>query len=239
MFKTRKILSVALSLAIMMNIFAIGSAATLGDGDALTAVVHLEVGTMNGTVFTPLPAGKALHTDDIITVRICPQTDFLCGATRYAVMFSNDYFSIVGTGKNAFVPNTANSFYANAASGWAGATTVPSTAWPASLVSQYAQYKAVCVSNLADVTSNNGGYPDYLPGDWLFRFNLKVKSDIPAGSGAKVWMDGSWFQTPADTAAAGYFAKVEPGLVYDDILGITALAIQPKVIQSAIILNSR
>ena len=68
MRKLKKLLGIALVLSIAFNALAIGVSATIGDGDALTAVVHLEVGTMSGSVFTPLPAGTALKTNDVITV---------------------------------------------------------------------------------------------------------------------------------------------------------------------------
>jgi len=174
--------------------------------DKISADINLEVGTMSGSVFTPLSSGTVLKANDIITVRICPKTDFLCGSSRYVVMFSSDYLQIVGSGKDAFTPNNDNTFYKTVSSGYSGASAVPAAAWPESLKGQFSTYTAVAVSNLSDSNSSNGGHPGYLPGTWLFRFNLKVKQDI-AGSGARIWMDDRWFERPSYTTGAAYFVK--------------------------------
>lgn len=190
-----------LSIILITPSFAVSTA-----DDKISADINLEVGTMSGSTFTPLPSGTILKANDVITVRISPKTDFLCGASRYIVMFSSAYLQIVGTGKEAFTPNTANTFYQEVASGYSGATAVPKPAWPDSLKDQFSTYTAVAVSNLSDSNSNNGGHPDYLPGTWLFRFNLKVTKDI-TGSGARIWMDDSWFERPSYTTGAAYFVK--------------------------------
>jgi hypothetical protein len=217
----KKLLSVFLVFAttatIVFSTLAVDASAVLGDGSQLSVKIELEAGTMSGSVFTKLPAGKILHKDDIITVRISPESDFLCGATRYVVMYNNAYFQITTAGKNAFTPNTANTFYASVADGWAGATGVPAdpiggipqSAWPPEMVTAgiYAAYDAVCVNNGANSNAPNGGFPGYLPGEWLFSFNLKVLKDITAGTDARIWMDSRFLKTPDYTSGAMYFSK--------------------------------
>jgi len=213
MKKVRKLLGIALVLAIVLNALAIGASAVLGDGNQLSANLTLQVGKLSGTTFTPLTASDTLKANDVITVRICPQTDFLVGSSYYVAMFDKTYFKVVGANKAAFTANTANTFYDQTADGYAGSTNIPSTSWPASFgaTENYNVYTAIKVGNLADSNSNNGGYPNLIPGDWLFQFKLTVQKDIPAGTNARIWMDSRWFRSPSNTTVDGYFAKCNDG----------------------------
>ena len=206
-------------LAFMMALFvllaapSIAASASIGDGSKLSVDIKLQVGKLNGNTFTPLNAEETLKTDDVITVRICPQSDFLCGATEYVVMFDKLYFSIQGENKLAFTPNTENTFYAKTASGYSGSTVIPNARWPAafSAAENYTVYKVVKVGNQADSNSSNGGYPNLLPGTWLFQFNLTVLKDINDNANARIFMDKRWIRSPAGTTVDGYFAKCLAG----------------------------
>ena len=207
MSKSKKLLGVLLASVLIFNTIAIGASAVLNDGNMLSADINLEIGTVSGSVFTPLETGTALHAGDVITVRICPTSDFYCGVSRYVVMFSSAYLSIEGTGKDAFIPNMANAFYTAVALDYGAATTIPATAWPTSMLSLFDTYTAVAVNNTANSYSGNGGYPDFLPGDWFFSFELTVTQDITPLSGARIWMDNQWFRNPSNPTGAAYFAK--------------------------------
>ena len=213
----KKILSSFLTLTMVLSVLIfspVKASAALNDGDKLSVDINLQVGKYNSStkVFTPLNTGETLKTDDVITVRICPQSDFLCGATEYVVMFDKLYFSIQGANKLAFTPNTENTFYAQTAAGYAGATQniaggimysgLPTSVWPASFGSteNYSIYTAIKVGNQADSNSANGGYPNLLPGTWLFQFNLKVLKDINAGANARIWMDNRWLTVISQSA---------------------------------------
>src|SRR5665647_366799 len=108
MKNTKKIVTFLLVSLLAFNVFLISASAYTEPVTMLAADINLEVGRYSGSVFTPLTSGEALHTNDIITVRIAPTSDFLCGTTRYPVMFTKNYFQIVGSGTTAFTPNTAN-----------------------------------------------------------------------------------------------------------------------------------
>jgi hypothetical protein len=213
MSKPKKLLGLLLALTLVLNTLAIGVSAELGDGNQLSANLTLQVGKLSGTTFTPLTANDTLKVNDVITVRICPQTDFLVGSSYYVVMFDKTYFKVVGANKAAFTANTANTFYDQTADGYAGSTNIPSTSWPASFgaTENYNVYTAIKVGNLADSNSNNGGYPSLIPGDWLFLFKLTVQKDIPAGTCARIWMDSRWFRSPGNPSADAYFAKCNDG----------------------------
>jgi len=212
----KKILSSFLALSMVLSVLVfspVKASAALNDGDKLSADINLQVGKLNGDVFTPLAAGEALKANDVITVRICPQTDFLVGSSSYVVMFDKLYFSVQGTNKLAFTPNTDNTFYDQTASGYSGSTNIPVTVWPSTFgaTENYSIYSVIKVNNQADSTSKNGGYPNLLPGTWLFQFNLKVLKDINAGANARIWMDNRWFRNPSNPAVDGYFAKCKTG----------------------------
>jgi len=215
MLKTKRFLSIALALTLLVNVFAIGASAVLNDGNELSANLALQVGWLSsdGTTFTPLTIGETLKTNDVITVRICPQTDFLVGASYYVTMFDKLDFSVVGANKGAFTPNADNTYFNQTASGYAGSTNIPDANWPATFgaTENYTVYKAIKAGTTADSNSPNGGLPSLLPGTWLFQFKLKVLKDIPVGSNARIWMDSRWVRSPANTTADGYFAKCLSG----------------------------
>lgn len=163
--------------------------------------------------FIPLSEMETLNAGDTITVRICPETDFLVGASRYIVMFSKDVFSIVGSNNEAFTPNLNNTFYSTVAAGYSGVTNIPNSAWPSTFdeSENYNIYTAVAVGNNANTNSPNGGYPGSLPGDWLFSFKLQVKQDISADIIARIWLDSRWVRSLTNPHAAAYFSKCDPG----------------------------
>lgn len=212
MSKYMKIMSIAMALAIVISSFTVTAGAVLGDGQKISVDMDLEVGTYNGDVFTKLSEGKTLKANDIITVRISPKSDFLCGASCYVVMFSNLYFQMVGKDKAAFTANTGNSFYSQVAADYYGYSALKMDKWPSDLVQNgtYNDYTAVSVGNTANsFDSPNGGYPGYLPGDWLFSFNLRVVQDITDGCNARIWMDKKWIRSSNNTSAYAYFVKCE------------------------------
>jgi len=216
-FLSKRLFSAVLAImmiAAAMPMVTFTTAAILGDGQLLSVDIDLEVGRyVGGTAdanWVSFTRGETLAVDDIITVRICPESDFLCGITAYITMFSKEYFEVVGSGANAFTPNYDNAFYAQVASGYVGATVIPQSNWPLSMQNdEFNDYTAVKVNNTANSGSANGGYPGYMPGDWLFRFNLKVIKTVDAGSNARIWMDNRWIKNPDNTTAAAYFTKVE------------------------------
>ncbi len=227
MKKSKKIIGIVLALSLMFSVLSIGSSAVLGDGSMLSVDINLEI-YKDGSLFVP---GSALQTGDVITVRILPQSDFYCGVTRYITMFTKDCFEMVGSGAAAFTPNTANTFFdavtPNDSTTYTGATSymdgeveqpgIPISAWPTSLAGSYGTYTAVQVANLASNHSNSGGLPALMPGTWLFSFDLTVKKDIVAGSGARIWMSSDFLRTPTYHAGAMYFTKVDQGYQTTDI----------------------
>ncbi|HZK38871.1 MAG TPA: hypothetical protein VFD23_01810 [Clostridia bacterium] len=211
----KKVLSFILIFTLMFSVVALSrsltASAALGDGDKLSVKINLEVGTGSGADFTPITKGETFKKGDKITVRISPKSDFLCGASCYVVMFDKAYYSIQGKGKMAFTANKNNSFYDQVASGYSAATAIPDRVWPSTFKNNenHSVYTVVKVNNTADSTSNNGGRPGYLPGEWLFEFKLSVLKDIKTGANARIFMDSRWFRSPGNTAVDGYFAKVE------------------------------
>ena len=130
----KKLLTVVLVILLAFNMFYIGASALVEGSDLVAIDVNLEVGRTSGGVFTPLTPGEALHTNDIITVRCAPTTNFFTGASKIVVMFTTAYFEIQGVAKAAFTVNSANSFYSTSCSDYAGTTAqIPSASWPASM----------------------------------------------------------------------------------------------------------
>jgi hypothetical protein len=213
--KYAKKMLIALIVSLLaFNVMLINASAYTEPASLLGVDIDLEVGRYSGGVFTPLTEGEALYTNDVITVRIAPTTDFLTGITRYVAMFTKSHLQVVGTGKAAFTPNTANTFYATVCSDYAGITSIPESAWPPALKSvaaggngTFTTNSAVAVNNLSNIYAPNGGYPGYLTGEWLFRFDLRVTQDITPGSGVKIWMDNQWVRRPGYTNAQMYFTK--------------------------------
>ena len=211
-----KMLSLMLALSLALGALQIGAYAALNDGKKLTAVVKLEVGRMSGSTFTPLKDGENIAKDQVITVRIVPETDFLCGTVRFAVLFGKNAFTIIGSQKSAFTPNPSNTYYAKAVGDYSGATYVPLKVFQEVYGASAGQtmfnaYTAVCVTAQAQSNAANGGHPEYLPGTWLFRFNLKAVRNITADAGTKIVMDPRWVRTPEEgrTTLPAYFYKCE------------------------------
>lgn len=210
----KKLISLLLALALLFSgvvaATLLHASAALNDGKKLTVVIKLEVGRYSGGNFVPLKNGETVEKDEVLTVRIRPQSDFLCGVTRYIVMFSKEHYQIVGSGKSAFTPNFQNAFYAAVAPDWTGTSTIPEFGWPESMRNaEFNTYSAVAVNNQANSNSANGGYPDIMPGDWLFRFDLKVLKKLTASSPGRIYIDNRWLRTPSNTTGAMYFTKVE------------------------------
>ncbi|MEI6578413.1 MAG: dockerin type I domain-containing protein [Eubacteriales bacterium] len=238
MKKLRKLLGIAMVLAFVFNTLAIGASAVLGDGNELSANINLQVGkyVVATKTFTKLAAGETLATNQVIAVRICPQTDFFVGNSRYVVMFDKTYFELVqpGTANDAFTPNsdvanliqdpddltwstgpayTGNTYFGFACSGYAAQTS--GLTWPATFVAnESTTYNAVAVQGLADSNSKNGGLPELMADvTWLFQFELKALKPVVAGSDARIWMDSRWFRSSADNSLPAYLQKGTEGLL--------------------------
>lgn len=217
MLKSKKILSFLLAMLLVVNVCAVAvvAATAPGDPEALDSSVELVAGRYDtGTeVFTPLAIGETVAANDIITVRILPTSTYLVGASNYVVMFDKVLFTIQGANKNAFVPNTNNTYFNSACTGHSGTTTLPNSIWPASFIAgeNYDVYKAVRVATQVGASSTNGGKPEVLPGTWLFQFNLKANSNLIIGTNARIWTDARWFKTNANSAAEGYISKCLTG----------------------------
>ena len=211
-----KVLSLMLALTLVLGALQTGAYAALNDGSKLTAVVKLEIGRTSGGTFTPLKDGESIAKDQVITVRVIPQTDFLCGAVCFVVLFGRNAFNVVGSGAKIFTPNASNNYYAKAVGSYSGSEFPPAaiTAYKAVYgesggQAMYNAYKAVQVQFAANSNASNGGHPEYLPGTWLFSFSLKAARDITAGAGTKILMDTRWVRTPARTGVKAYFYKCE------------------------------
>ncbi|MEI6580280.1 MAG: Ig-like domain-containing protein [Eubacteriales bacterium] len=210
-FFKRVLCSLLVLTTVLSILFANPLLETSATDDKLSAMINLEVGTMSGSVFTPLASGTSLKTGDYIFVRISPKTDFYCGSSSFVIMFDKQYFSVVGTNSTAFTANFENTFYDQTASGYSGTTAIPDSSWPPTMdaTENYNVYKAIRVGNQADSNSNNGGHPSLIPGTWLFRFKLKVLKEINKGDEARIFMDSRWFRSPTYTTGTAYFAKCE------------------------------
>ncbi|MEI6579023.1 MAG: InlB B-repeat-containing protein, partial [Eubacteriales bacterium] len=145
--------------------------------------------------------------------RLAPQTDFLCGVSSYVVMFDKSYFSIVGTVSNAFSSNADNTFFNQTAIATTGAITSTGFTWPTSFDTDENSnvYNLIRVSNTVGIGSPNGGYPNLIPGSWLFSFKLKVIKAIDVGSNARIWMDRRWLKTTNSSPNNMYFQKCAAG----------------------------
>ncbi len=213
----KKALSIILAFTLMCSVVVLSRplsvSAALDDGDKLSVNTNLEIGTGSGASFTPITTGQTFKVGDVITVRIIPKSDFLCGVSSYVIMFDKSYFSVVGTNTNAFKINQGNYYYSQAGVGFSGSTIMPDTAWPASFAPSENRtiYKAIKASVQANSNSTNGGYPEKISGEWLFEFRLSVLKAINTGANARIWMDSRWFRSPGNTAADGYFAKCKDG----------------------------
>lgn len=205
----KKLVALLLVSLFALSAFVISASAYVEGPELVDVDVNLEVGRYSGGVFTPLTPGEPLYANDIITVRIAPTSNFLTGVTRYVVMFTNAYLQVQGLNKAAFTPNTDNAYYTTNCADYAGGTTMPESAWPPALKSTALGGDGTYTTNSAVVvyTTATGRNPGHMPGDWLFRFDLKVTQDITPGAGAKVWMASQWLRTPSYTAGALYFTK--------------------------------
>lgn len=211
MKKARKLFGVALAIAMIFNVFAI--AAVAENQDVAQLDINLQVGTYDvGTeVFTPLALGATISQDDVLTVRVTPQSNFCVGAQNYLIMFDKNKFEVQGAGGSAFTVNADNAYVDQASSGYSGATVIPDDAWPATFAAgEKDAYQVIQINFQADSNSNSGGYPYALPGTWLFQFNLKATEDFVSGTDARIFMDDRWFRNPSSTNLKGYITK------YDD-----------------------
>ena len=230
MKKIFHILKFSVVFLLLHNCFS--AYAVLGDGNALSVDFNLIVGRYNAItqVFTPLAIGETIALNDIITVRIVPQSDFFVGNTSFVIMFDKVKFTVQGANKAAFTVNsdpahidletmttlpgyTGNYYYDFACSGYSGATAIPDASWPLSFAAgeRYDVYKAIkCVTN-ADGNSINSGYPELLPGTWLFQFSLKANQNIIVGTNARIWMDTRWYRSDTNPGVAGFIVKCLDG----------------------------
>ncbi len=205
MKKILHILKFSFVFLLLFNCFS--AYAVLGDGDELSVDFNLIVGRYNTTtqVFTPLAIGETIAQNEIITVRIVPQSDYLVGTTSFVIMFDKVKFTVQGSNKAAFTVNTdpdhidyenittlpgytGNHYYDFACSGYSGTTNIADNQWPASFAAgeRYDVYKAIKVFTYADSNSPNGGWPELLPGTWLFQFRLKANQNIIVGTNARI-----------------------------------------------------
>ena len=208
MFKSKKFLSVFLSLVLLLNISAVLTVAAPGDPEAVAVNAALKVGRLSGDVFTPLSVGETIAKDEIITVRISPKTDFLAGASSYVVMFDKNAFALDGAPSAAFTANSENTYYNTVCSGHNGFN-LPAAAWPATFVGgEKDLYNAVRVTT----TLKSGTSPAVIPGDWLFSFGLKALKNINSGDDARIWMDARWFRSSGTaTNLPAFIMKCEDG----------------------------
>ena len=142
---------------------------------------------------------------DVITVTLNPQTNFFCGASRFVVMYDTNFYDIVGVNKAAITPYPANTYYAQAISGYSGSTTSPASGWPATFVNgESTAYKYVTANFTASTSSANGGHPVKMNGATpLFSFKLQVKADA-TGSG-RIFMDSRWDRSTTYTTGIQYY----------------------------------
>ncbi|HOO25710.1 MAG TPA: hypothetical protein PKW24_03790 [Clostridiales bacterium] len=208
----KKVLTVLITIILILTnlgaVFAIGSLAALNDGKKLSVEIILSAGRQKKDGrFIPLEKGEKIKKDDIITVRVAPKTDFLCGAVCVAVAFDKNYFSIVGANRNAFKANNDNVYFSEAVASYAGSTMEQATidAKPGE------NYKLIKANFQANSNSANGGYPEYLTGEWLFSFDLKATKDLAPGSDARIFVSEDWHRTKTNFGkhAQGYFYKVK------------------------------
>ncbi len=235
MKKARKLFGVALAIAMVFNVFAIAAVAENPVSQDVSNVdVSLLVGRYDtGTgVFTPLAPGEEILLNEVITVRVVSQSNFCVGAQNYPVMFDKSNFEVVGEAKDAFTVNsdeahmeidygsfewvtlpgyTGNTYYDYACSNYAGATVIPDEAWPASFAAgeRYDVYQVIQANFQADSTSKSQGYPQELPDNWLFQFNLKAIQNIVSGTDARIFMDNRWFRSSESTNLPGYITKYD------------------------------
>ena len=205
----KKLLTLVLVVLLAFNMFLIGAYAET-EPDSLVGIdVNLQI--YKGGV--PLTPGTQLNTNDIITVRVAPTTDFFTGASKIIVMYTTEYLQIQvpgGIAKNAYTVNTANTFYSTSCTDYSGTTNqIPESSWPAALKSIAKGGNGSFSSNTAATwtTVQSGTYPSHMPGTWLFSFDLKVLKNITASSGAKVWMDSRWFKSSTSLTPIGMFSK--------------------------------
>lgn len=236
MLKSKKILSLLMAIALVVNIFALIAVAAPGDPDALDAKVELVAGRYNTTtkVFTPLVIGETVAANENIAVRIIPTSNYLVGASNYVVMFDKTLFSVMGSNSAAFTVNTdkaniqqndetmeyellpgykGNYYYDFACTNFTGLTTIPDENWPASFAAgeRYDVYKAIVARTQTGLSSYNGGNPEVLPGEWLFQFRLKAVSDLVIGTNARIWTDARWFKSGNNPGVEGSIPKCLTG----------------------------
>lgn len=212
----KKFLSIAMVFALLLNFAAFGASAAVGDGQALSVDMKLDVGTYVGGVFTPVTLGQTFATGDQIAVRVTSHNDFYTAGSRIVTLFSKEYFTLVGpTGPDAYDTNPANAYINQAVSSFSGTLSVPAGAAGAWNIAygttegpnMAALYQATAISFVAAATSGNGGYPVIMPDTWLFEFKLNVIKDIVPGSNARIFIDPLWLRSPAATTLIFWFSK--------------------------------
>ncbi|MGI6249709.1 MAG: InlB B-repeat-containing protein, partial [Acutalibacteraceae bacterium] len=216
MKKTKKILGILLSLALLLNFVPLTALAEPDPGspEAIYATVELQVGWYADGVFTPLAQGETIDQGEILTVRVLPRSNYLVGPSCYPLMFDSTAFAFVGTpsDRNSFLVNSANYYYNQTCVSYASSQ-IPTRAWPTGIVpaDQMANYTAVKVNFQANTNSANGGYPNVLDGTWLFQFGLQATKNIVYGTNARIWTHETWFRDPSRPSAQGYIPKVLEG----------------------------
>ena len=151
-----------------------------------------------------VPATNA-RAGDVVTVFLSAQTNFYSGSSRFVIMYDSSFFTILGTNKLAITPNPTNEYYANAISGYAGATTSPISEWPATFVGgESSTYKFVAANFTASSSSANSGYPLKMnSANYLYKIRLQVKADA-VGSG-QIFMDNRWDRSLTNTGGGQYY----------------------------------
>lgn len=212
----KKILSIAMVFALLLNFAVFGASAAVGDGQALSIDMKLEAGTYVGGVFTPVTLGQTFPVGTVVAVRVTANNDFFTAGSRIVTLFSKEYFTLIGaTGNLAYETNPANTYISQAIATYSGTLSVPATAAGAwnnvygatEGPNMAALYQATTVSFNANSNAANGGYPVIMPDTWMFEFKLNVIKDIVPGSNARIFVDPLWLRTPATTNYLFWFSK--------------------------------
>lgn len=212
----KKFLGLALALALLVNLFAVGAAASLSDGDMNTVVLGLTAGTGTGAAFTPLAPGAQPSTGEVLTVRVSAATDFWLATHSYAISFEREFFSFVEAPslKNSFLPNYASAFCSQAMADWSVSLEYPLAAYTATAAfgptvgpAMHAQYATRQVTPAVNSNAPNGGFGVLADGTWTFEFQLNVLKNLTPGSDARIYIDSAWLRSSSNTAGRMYFNR--------------------------------